>query len=289
MRSPSIALIKQALKEKGMRQQELAERVGFSKDHLSRVLVGKVAFPKSRDTLKAIADALDLDPLQFPEYRHRIQVLPESTRRLIAHLQARGISQAEFIRRVPDYSPGHLQLILRGGTPFPRDAAAIERLAEAAEASPAMFPEYLPLARWRGRVAQAAELALDAADRGVFLHLWGKIEKHLAAANASETTFEDRLFAHFLAHAFGPPPEADAELDTALAYMPPAAQFQPGVQRLLAALHARGWGAAELAATAAADPAEVRAVLHGQMKLREGPLKRALEGALGLTTPESER
>ncbi|HEY9720836.1 MAG TPA: helix-turn-helix transcriptional regulator, partial [Oscillatoriaceae cyanobacterium] len=56
--SPSIALVKTALQEKGLRQQELAQRTGLSKDHVSRVLLGKVPFPHSRDTLTAIAQAL---------------------------------------------------------------------------------------------------------------------------------------------------------------------------------------------------------------------------------------
>ena len=96
--SPSIELVKQALADKGLRQQELAAKTGLSKDHVSRILLGKVSFPKSRDTLTAIAQALDLDPLLFAEYRRQLQVLPESTRRLIAHLKAKGITQQTWIK-----------------------------------------------------------------------------------------------------------------------------------------------------------------------------------------------
>jgi transcriptional regulator with XRE-family HTH domain len=276
--SPSVALLKQALSEKGMRQQELARRTGLSKDHVSRILLGKVSFPKSRDTLNAIAQALDLDPLLFKEYRQQIQVLPESTRRLVAHLKANNIAQHEWIARIPQYSEGHLQLILRGGSPFPKDPETIELFAKAAGASPFLFAEYLPLADWDARVVQAAEQALDRSDLGVFLHLWGKLQRHFSTVEASNDSFEERLMRHFLARAFAgeSAPTGDAELDDQLSYLPPIDAYQPEVRAILRAVWQRGMSIAEVAEAVGAERETVFAIANGQMKLKDGPIRRKL-------------
>lgn len=277
--SPSVELLKQALQDRGMRQQELARRTGLSKDHVSRILLGKVSFPKSRDTLNAIAQALGLDPLIFKEYRQQLQVLPESTRRLVAHLKAHNIPQQEWIRRIPDYSEGHLQLILRGGSPFPKDPATIELFAKAAEAPPFLFPEYLPLGEWRERVAAAAGQALDKADLGVFLHLWGKLERHFQHVEAGVDSFEEKLMRHFLARAFGlerNAPTGDAELDDALSYLPPLEAYQPEVREVLRRIHERGLAIGEVASAIGEELETVFAVANGQMKLKEGPMRRKL-------------
>lgn len=290
--SPSVALVRDALRDRGMRQQELAERTGLSKDHVSRILLGKVAFPRGRDTLHAMAQALGLDPLQFPEYRHQLQVLPESTRRLTAHLKARGITQHEWIRRiVPQYSEGHLQLILRGGSPFPKDPKTIELFAEAAEADPFLFTEYLPLADWRDRLLHAAELSLDPTDTGVFKHLLGKIERVMAHRDAAEEDFGERLLKRFLARSFdgaaGLPP--DPELDDQLTYLPPIAQYQPEVRAMLRAMHAAALGVAQLAERAGVEADALFAVANGQMKLKEGPVRDAVFRALGIGAADVAR
>lgn len=268
-----------------MRQQELARRTGLSKDHVSRILLGKVSFPKSRDTLNAIAQALGLDPLLFKEYRQQIQVLPDSTRRLVAHLKAKGIAQQEFIRRIPQYSEGHLQLILRGGSPFPKDPETIELFALAAEASPFLFAEYLPIADWHGRITRAAELALDKADLGVFLHLWGKLERHFQQADQGEDAFEERLLRHFLERAFGEAsgPTGDRELDDQLAYLPPISAYQPEVRSVLRRLWERKLRIQEVAEAVGADVPTVFAIANGQMKLKDGPLRRKLYHLLDLS------
>ena len=290
--SPSVALVRDALKDRGMRQQELADRTGLSKDHVSRILLGKVAFPRGRDTLHAMAQALGLDPLQFPEYRHQLQVLPESTRRLTAHLKARGITQAEWIRRIlPQYSEGHLQLILRGGSPFPKDPGTIALFASAAEADPFLFTEYLPLGDWQERLLAAAEIALDPTDTGVFKHLLGKIERVMAHRDAAEEDFGERLLRRFLARSFDgaqalPP---DPELDDQLTYLPPIGQYQPEVRAMLRAMHQAGLGVADLAGRAGVEADALFAVANGQMKLKEGPVRDAVFGALGIGAADVAR
>lgn len=301
--SPSVALVRDALKDRGMRQQELADRTGLSKDHVSRILLGKVAFPRGRDTLHAMAQALGLDPLQFPEYRHQLQVLPESTRRLTSHLKAHGITQHEWIRRIlPQYSEGHLQLILRGGSPFPKEPRTIELFAQAAEADPFLFSEYLPLADWKDRLLAAAEIALDPTDTGVFKHLLGKIERVMAHRDAAEEDFGERLLKRFLARAFdspygrGPgedgdrgPLPVDPELDDQLTYLPPIGQYQPEVRAMLRALHASGLRVAELAERAGVEADTLFAVANGQMKLKDGPLREAVFRTLGIGAADVAR
>jgi transcriptional regulator with XRE-family HTH domain len=276
--SPSVELVKQALAEKGMRQQELANQTDLSKDHVSRILLGKVSFPKSRDTLTAIAKALDLDPLLFPEYRRQLQVLPESTRRLIAHLKQAGITQQTWIRRIPSYSEGHLQLILRGGSPFPKDPETIEMFAKAAEADPFLFPEYLPIADWKPRLAEAASRALDKADQGVFMHLLNKLGQHFESQQVEEHGFPERLLRHFMAKHFGAPGELvpDADLDDALTYLPPLEQYQPEVREVLRRIHERDLTVKALASAVGGDEDTLFALLNGQMKLKEGPIKSKL-------------
>lgn len=290
--SPSVGLVREALRATGMRQQELADRTGLSKDHVSRILLGKVAFPKGRDTLHALAQALGLDPLGFPEYRHQLQVLPESTRRLTAHLKAIGLTQHEWIRRiVPQYSEGHLQLILRGGSPFPKDPATIRLFAEAAEADPYLFGEFLPLAEWRERLETAAEKTLDPADSGVFKHLLAKIGRGMERLEQDDDAFGDRLLARFLARSFGDaaqlPPDRD--LDDQLTYLPPIAQYQPEVRAILRVMHARRLTAGDLAARALVDPNQLLAIANGQMKLKDGPVRDALFAALGLGAADVAR
>lgn len=298
--SPSVAILKQALQARGMRQQDLAQKTGISKDHISRIMLGKVAFPKSRDTLTLLARAVDLDPLVFQEYRRSLQVLPESTRRLTTHLKARGISQQEFIRRIPEYSEGHLQLILRGGTPFPKEPGAIEILARAAEASPFMFQEYLPLEDWEGRMMQAAAMALGDAERGQFETLWQQIATHFRAREAYERAFDDRMIARFLQRHFAPPPptatdggsaakprmgesrEALDEQDEALAYMPAIDDYQPEVRRILQGMAAHKLDVPTLAEAIGASLDDLYAIVKGQVALRPGPLAERLFQALGI-------
>lgn len=275
--SPSVELVKQALADKGLRQQELANQTGLSKDHVSRILLGKVSFPKSRDTLTAIARALDLDPLLFPEYRHQLQVLPESTRRLIAHLKREGITQQTWIKRIPTYSEGHLQLILRGGSPFPKDPETIEMFATAAEADPFLFGEYLPIADWKPRLAEAARRALDKADQGVFLHLLNKLGTHFEGQAVEAHSFPERLLAHFLAKHFAPGgAPADSELDDALTYLPPLDRYQPAVRLVLERIFEKGLTVKALASATGGDEDTLFAILNGQMKLKPGPLETKL-------------
>jgi transcriptional regulator with XRE-family HTH domain len=281
--SPSVALVRTAIKDLGLTQTDVAAASGLTKDHLSRVLLGKVSFPRSRDTLHALAEVLKLDPLLFVEYRQQLQVLPESTRRLIAHLKARGITQAEWIQRiVPAYSEGHLQLLLRGGTPFPKEPADIELLARAAEADPLIFGEYLPLATWRDRLLAAAERALPASEAQTFAGALQQIGHWLNNTQQGPDTFAERLLQHFMRKAFTGTAPVDPVLDDALSYMPPLTQYQSAVQRVLRALFDQGRTVEWLSAHSGVPPEDLFAMLNGQLRLKPGETAQRMAQALGL-------
>lgn len=281
--SPSVALVRAAIQELGLTQTEVAAASGLTKDHLSRVLLGRVSFPRSRDTLHALAEVLKLDPLSFVEYRQQLQVLPESTRRLIAHLKSRGITQAEWIQRiVPAYSEGHLQLLLRGGTPFPKEPETIELLAQAAEADPLIFGEYLPLAAWRARLLTAAERALPPAESQGFATALAHIERWLNNTQQGPDTFAERLLQHFMQRAFAGSVPPDPVLDDALSYLPPIQQYQPAVQRLMRALFERGHTVGWLSAQSGVPPENLFAVFNGQLQLKPGDNARRLCDVLEL-------
>jgi transcriptional regulator with XRE-family HTH domain len=215
-------------------------------------------------------------------------VLPESTRRLTAHLRARGISQAEWVRRiVPRYSEGHLQQVLRGTVPFPREPETIALFAEAAEADPLQFAEYLPLAAWRGRLTHAAAATLTREEADQLAGLLDRLALRLAARQDDADGFSQRLLEHFLARAFGPAPASDPELDDALAYMPPLESYQPAVRALLAALHAQRLSVAELARRTGLPRDELFAIFNGQLKLKPGPTWHTLHEALGVSSGDA--
>lgn len=265
--SPSIELVKQGLARKGMSQIAFARAVDLTKDHVSRVLLNKVSFPSARDTLARIAEALDLDPMAFREYREALVVLPPSTRKLVNAFRLQGLTQEAFASQVKCYTEGHLMLILRGGTPFPRDPAIIEHLAAAANCSPFLFEEYLPLENYRERILRAADLALPAPEAKAFKKSYDTLRRGLAALEG--VSFEERRLRRFLDRTFGSeslPP--DEELDATLAAFPPATAYEPLAWACLESLQDKGWSLAELAlAIPSADEDELWAVVQGQIRI----------------------
>lgn len=265
--SPSIELVKQGLERKGLSQVAFAREVDLTKDHVSRILLNKVSFPSSRDTLTRIAEALDLDPMAFREYREALVVLPTSTRKLVNAFRQANLTQEEFMGKVKCYTEGHLMLILRGGTPFPKDPAIIEHLAGAAQCSPFLFDEYLPLEAFRDRIARAADLALPAAEAKAFKRSYDALRRGLAGLDG--ISFEERRLRRFLERTFGTEAlPADEELDATLAAFPPAQAYEELAWDCLRGLYHKGWSLAELAlAIPHADEDELWAVVHGQIQI----------------------
>lgn len=265
--SPSIELVKQALARKGMSQIAFAKAVDLTKDHVSRVLLNKVSFPSARDTLSRIAQALDLDPMAFREYREALVILPPSTRKLVNCFRLNGMTQEAFSEKVKCYTEGHLMLILRGGTPFPRDPAIIEHLSAAAGCSPFLFEEYLPLEQYRERMARAADLALPAHEAKAFKRSYDALRRGLQALDG--VSFEERRLRRFLERTFGTeqlPP--DEELDATLAAFPPSTAYEPLAWACLRGLYHKGWSLAELAlAIPQADEDELWAIVQGQIRI----------------------
>lgn len=281
--SPSVALVREAIKTLGLTQTEVAAASGLTKDHLSRILLGKVSFPRSRDTLHALSSALKLDPLVFTEYRQQLQVLPESTRRLIAHLKAKEITEGEWIQRiVPAYSEGHLQLLLRGGTPFPKEPADIELLARAADADPMIFMEYLPLDTWRDRLHTAAMRALSEPEAQSFIQALDAMAHWLRRSQDNVTDFSERLLQFFLRKTFESSPARDPVMEDALSYLPPYEQYQPATQKLLRAFFDQQLTIEALVSKTGLPADDLFAVFNGQLQLKPGDFATRVSEALGL-------
>ena len=98
-------LIKKARMEKGMTQEELAEKVGVKKSAVAKWENGRVSEIK-RTNLKNLADALGLDPNQLlgdAEYSKKPVIedgLTESQMKLIAFAKTVPEDKAEMILKV---------------------------------------------------------------------------------------------------------------------------------------------------------------------------------------------
>lgn len=59
------ALIRRLRKEKGLTQLQLAESVGIGESYISKIEAGKLSYMPSEETLRLMAQKLDVDPLTF--------------------------------------------------------------------------------------------------------------------------------------------------------------------------------------------------------------------------------
>lgn len=287
--SPSVVVVQEAMARLGIRQVQLASMVGLTKDHLSRVLLGKVSFPRNRDTLRAFADALKLEPFIFREYREQLQILPESTRRLMAHLRTQGISEHAFVDRVQGYSGAYLQVLLRGDAPFPKDADAIERLAAAAGCSPFVFDEYVPFVNWRPKLLQLASECLPEELRRHFEDALDRMQAHVRALVQAEPSFEAQLLRDWLARQFdGLRSSEDSVFVDALAYLPPLSSYQPVVRVVLRKMYHSGLAIEQVAAATGIEASELYAIANGQIMLPPGQLHERLVHYLQITADEIE-
>lgn len=277
-RSASIELVREALVRRRMTQKDLARGSGLKREDLARILAGKVPFPRNRALLAAIAQTLGMDPAEFPEYRPHLAVLPESTRRLLDHLKANGLTPASLQSRLQRLEPNHLELILRGGAPFPRDPRLIEDIAQACGATPFLFPEYLPLAEWSDRLKGAAALALDATDQATLGRLLGALATYLDGLD--EAGFEEAVVRRMVERACGQAPVTEEPEDTMLAFIPRWGDLQDEVRQVLVAMRERGWGVQELARRAGLSADDLFAIAKGQMRLKDPAMRDGLRRAL---------
>lgn len=271
-RSASVDLVREAMQRRRLSQRDLAAQLGLEREALARILAGKVPFPRQPALLTRLAASLGLDPAEFPEYRERLLVLPEATRRLVAHLEARGVDRASFAARVTRMNPETLGLLLGGGAPFPTDPRVIEDLAAAADTTPFLFPEYLPLERWRARLEEAARLALPPAAAAAFRAALAQLSDHLQAL--PEHDFDAQVVARMAG------PAGEDPLGTLRAFLPRWDDLQGAVQQLLAGLERRGWAPGELARRSGVDEDELLSYLKGQLKLKDEDVRLRLMAAL---------
>lgn len=279
-RSASIELVREALARRRMSQKDLARGCGLKREDLARILAGKVPFPRNRALLGAIARTLGMDPAEFPEYRAQLAVLPESTRRLLDHLNATGLPPKDLKARLTRMEPNHLELILRGGAPFPRDPRLIEDLAQAAGTTPFLFLEYLPLDDLRSRLLGACRLALEPADQTTFERLLAEIGAHLDRLDAS--SFDEAVVRRMVERALGKEPAGEAPADGMLAFIPRWEDLQEDVRRVLEAMSVRGWSVQDLARCSGVDADELFAYAKGQMRLKDPAIGARLMRALDM-------
>src|SRR5438445_5876982 len=84
------ATVENLINEAGVTYRELATRTGLSAGYLNHLVHGNRPVP-SNDVVKTLADALDVDPEHFREYRlraitERLEAMPELIDRLYRRL-----------------------------------------------------------------------------------------------------------------------------------------------------------------------------------------------------------
>ena len=87
---PFGATVESLMNEIGVTYRELAARTGLSAGYLNHLVHGNRPVP-SNDVVKTLADALDVDPEHFREYRlraitDRLEAMPELIDRLYKRL-----------------------------------------------------------------------------------------------------------------------------------------------------------------------------------------------------------
>ena len=147
----SIKVVLDRLAVLGLSKTELARRLGVSQDYVYRILNGRIAFPRARETLERIAAAIEVDPFVFPEYRERDELLSLSTRLVWERMKERGMSRDELFQAMGGgISRPYFNSIMRGDQPFPTNRAFIQLFALALELPPTVFQEFghKPAPRW---------------------------------------------------------------------------------------------------------------------------------------------
>lgn len=189
--SPSIQVLKNALKASGMKRKEFVAAAGLSAEYVSRVVNGKVKFPRVRERLEQFASILGIDPTEFVEYRNVLDYSCPSVELVWHRMRELGLSRSDLADRV-DISKTYLYEVLRGDVVFPRNQRIIESLASALMVSPTVFEEYgSEFADWAERYPEAAEV--------VFLKLLlsGKhtlnLERSAALLGVDVAELSDRL------------------------------------------------------------------------------------------------
>jgi transcriptional regulator with XRE-family HTH domain len=174
-RTSSAGILADAIRAARLSQAEVARAAGLSADHLSRILSGRVPFPRRRDTLQRLAIALGIPARSFGEYRELEAALSPPARQFSDLLDQAGLTDDDLIGKVPRLDPAWIRQLLRGARPFPQDRPTLEALAGGVGLSPVELPGYAPSADWRAPLLAVAQTRLDAADFGVFRHLLDKV------------------------------------------------------------------------------------------------------------------
>lgn len=139
----SAELVRRRLLELGLSKTDLARRVGVSPDYIFRILNGRVPFPRVRETLEQMAEALGVKPEDFTEYRTLAQAVPPSTAVVWSRMKELGMDREALYQALGGrLSRPYFNSILRGDQPFPTNRAFVNLFALALDLNPESFPEF---------------------------------------------------------------------------------------------------------------------------------------------------
>lgn len=158
--TPSVLVVLEQLKRLGMTKAELAQRLGVSQDYIYRILNGRIAFPRARETIARMAAIIQVDPYRFAEYRELDGALSVSARLVWQRLRELDKTREDLFQALGGrISRPYFNSILRGDQPFPTNRAYIQLFALALDLPPTAFVEFGPqqAPRWEARDLLEAE------------------------------------------------------------------------------------------------------------------------------------
>jgi transcriptional regulator with XRE-family HTH domain len=186
----SLLLIKQRLKDLGFTQKVFAEHMGWTKDHTSKIILGKLPLPRQTATLRKVAEVLQFDPLLLEEYRAQFPVLPPTIRRMKEAFNLLKLDLDTYAEQVGIYSHGHLKLMLSAQTPLPKNREDLLALLKPLNIPPHTVSEYLNLVEYQPDVLILAQEALTPTEYQQFQQSYQAV---LTLQNSYQDPFSDRF------------------------------------------------------------------------------------------------
>jgi transcriptional regulator with XRE-family HTH domain len=240
--SPSVGIILDRLDRMGLKKVEFARQLGVSPEYIYRILNGKVSFPGIRETLEKMAEILDIEPTNFPEYVRFQQGLSPSALTVWQRMRELRLTREDLYRRMEGrISRPYFYGILRGDHPFPTNRAFIQLFATSLDMDPDEFPENAVVREQRWRPEEMAELEAR------FLNLL--VDKLLA----------DRGYAD-------QPLEFDLSVPAIGRIFPRDTEYDPALKEIFKRMGQWGFGVPELAKLSGVSERILRELIFGQIK-----------------------
>jgi len=259
--SPSVGIILKRLHELDMRKVEFARRLGVSPEYIYRILNGKVSFPGIRETLEKMAEILDIDPTNFPEYVRFQEGLSPSAQKVWDRMRELRLTREDLFRKIEGrISRPYFYGILRGDHPFPTNRAFIQLFSTALGMQPADFPEYSVAREHRWRLEEMHDLELR------FLNLL--FDKMLSDAGYSDNPISFNLINPEMMKLF-----------------PSIGAYPPEIREIFKRMGHWGLGIPELAKLSGVRESTLRLLFFGQITVSSVPKEiERIRAALQLDT-----